>query len=219
MRVVFLFLLGGNLYAIGGIEIPYLIEILSENVKRYEQLREVIKQGEDSQELLRALNEGIDNASELLQALPIKNEKALKNLSKFKETRDWVREVYGEIPKNGEEALFKLHDETVSESFKMAALSHGYAQIQEQNAQKVFAQARDASPKGAQRMSAQMNAQILHSLGQLIRINSQMLKLQSEQLASETKRGKDSVKNLNRLAQDMEKSFKHYRPSGKFPRF
>ena len=68
-------------------------------------------------------------------------------------------------------------------------------------------------------MSAQMNAQILHSLNQLIRINSQMLKLQSEQLAVSTKRDKDSVKILNRLAQDMEKSFKHYRPSGKFPRF
>ena len=42
MRIIFLFLLVGNLYATFGVESPYLIEILSENVKRYEQLREVI---------------------------------------------------------------------------------------------------------------------------------------------------------------------------------
>ena len=151
MRIVIFCFLVGNLHATLGIEVPYLIEILSENVKRYEQLREVIKQGEDSRQLLMALNEGIDNASQLLEALPIENEKVLANLAKFQEASDWVREVYGAIPKSSEGALFKLHDDTVSEGFKMAALSDNYAKIQEQNAQKVFMQAKDASPKGANR--------------------------------------------------------------------
>ena len=73
-----------NAHAFTGLEIPYLIEILSENVKRYEQLKQVIKQGEDSESLLRLLNEGIDNASGLLQSLPVESNGVLKGLEEFK---------------------------------------------------------------------------------------------------------------------------------------
>ena len=68
MKIIFLILLTGNAYAVGGVEIPYLIKILSENIKRYEQLKTVIEQGKDAEQLLRVLNEGIDNASGLLSS-------------------------------------------------------------------------------------------------------------------------------------------------------
>ena len=219
MRIAFLILFTGSVYAIGGVEIPYLIEILSENVKRYEQLKQVIKRGENSEQLLRLLNEGINNASGLLQSLPIEDDGVLQGLGKFKDSMDKVRSIYGSIPKGEESKLFTLHDETTSEGFKMANLSKGYAKIQEQNAERVFKQAINASPKGAQRMTAQMSAQILHALNQLIRINSQVLKLQSERLASETKGAKDSARHFNRLSGDIEQTFKRYKISDRFPRF
>ena len=144
MRVIFFILLTGNAHAIGGMEIPYLIEILSENIKRYEQLKTVIEQGKDAEQLLRVLNEGIDNASGLLSSLPIKDEGVLSQLDEFKQAMDKVREIYGTIPKGNESALFRLHDETVSEGFKMINESREYAREQEQNAKKVFIQAASA---------------------------------------------------------------------------
>ena len=219
MKIVFLILLTGNAYAIGGVEIPYLIEILSENIKRYEQLKTVIEQGKDAEQLLRVLNEGIDNASGLLSSLPIKDEGVLSQLGEFKQAMDKVREIYGAIPKGNESALFRLHDETVSEGFKMINESREYARAQEKNAKKVFIQAASASPRGAQRMTAQMSAQILHALNQLLRVNSQILKLQSERLAHETKGGKDSTRHFNRMNHDIEQTFEQYKVSNRFPRF
>ena len=216
MRLVFLFLFFGNAHSITGLEIPYLIEILSENIKRYEQLRQVVKQGEDSQELLRVLNEGIDNATGLMQSLPIKDQKILQRLRRLQSARDKIKRIYGTIPKGSDEALFRLHDESVSRAFEMVDISSGYAKIQEQNAHKVFRQAKRASPKGAQRMTAQMSAQILHALNQLIRINAQILQLQSEQLALNTKEGKDMGRNFNKIKEDMDETLGRFKD---FPRF
>ena len=197
-------------------QIPYLVEILSENVKRYEQLRQVIKQGKDSQELLRVLNEGIDNATGLLQSLPIKDQKILQRLKRFQNVRNEIKRIYGTIPKGSDERLFRLHDESISRSFDMARASGSYAKIQEQNAQKVFRQAKRASPKGAQRMTAQMSAQILHALNQLIRINAQILQLQSEQLALNTKEGKDMSRNFNRIKEDMNQTLERFKDLSRF---
>lgn len=218
MQIFFLILFMDNAYAMGGVEIPYLIEILSENIKRYEQLREVIQQGRDSEQLLRVLNEGIDNSTGLLSMLSIEEEN-LPQLNQLRDARDKVRNLYGTIPKGEESSLFRLHDESASEGFKMASASKGYAGRQEQNATKVFKQAANASPRGAQRMTAQMSAQLLHALNQLIRINSQILKLQSERLAVKTKHGKDSARHFNRLNRDIEQTFKRYKIHNRFPRF
>ena len=98
MRIFFLILFTGNAYALGGVEVPYLIKILSENIKQYEQLREVVEQGKNSENLLRILNEGIDNASGLLQTLPIKDEKILSGLAKFQDAREKVKQIYGATP-------------------------------------------------------------------------------------------------------------------------
>ena len=217
MRFLFILIMT-KAYSFGGdfAQIPYLIEILSENVKRYEQLRQVVKQGEDSQELLRVLNEGIDNATGLLQSLPIQDQKILQRLRRFQNARDEIKRIYGAIPKGSDEELFRLHDKSVSRAFEMVDISSGYAKIQEQNAQKVFRQAKRASPKGAQRMTAQMSAQILHALNQLIRINAQILQLQSEQLALNTKEGKDMGRNFNRIKEDMNKTLERFKDFSRF---
>ena len=68
-------------------------------------------------------------------------------------------------------------------------------------------------------MTAQMSAQILHALNQVIRINSQLLQLQSERLASETKGSKDSVRRLNKMSADIGQVFRLYQMSEQFPRF
>ena len=110
MKFLFIFLMG-SAYALSGIEVPYLIEILSENVKRYEQLRGVIKQGKDTENLLVFLNEGIDNATGLLETLP------MVNVEQVRDMREQVERIYGAIPSGRDAALFRLHDETASRAF------------------------------------------------------------------------------------------------------
>jgi hypothetical protein len=61
------------------------------------------------------------------------------------------------------------------------------------------------------------NAQILHTLNQLLRVNGQMLKTLSENLAYTTKGGKDSVLHYNQLNRDIGRSFNDFKGDFKTP--
>ena len=207
MRFLLITFITAQAYGLGdGVaQLPYLVKILSENIKRYEQLRRVIKQEKDSEELLRAINRGIDNATGLLAL-----ERASRGSFEF-------QKIYGEVAKGGDSALYRLNDQSASEGLKMVDTFKEYAKRQEYNAKKVFEQARSASPKGAQRMTAQMTAQVLHALNQLVRINTQILQLQSAGLAGQTKERKDTDRQFQLIKGEMAKALKSFRVSPRFP--
>jgi len=83
----------------------------------------------------------------------------------------------------------------------------------------IAAQSHDASPKGAARMQTEASAQILRSLSQLIRLDTQMLKLQSEQFGMSNKMGKDSVGNFQKLNNDFGQSFQGFKSDMSLPQF
>ncbi len=192
---------------IWGGDVAVLMQILAENIRHYYQLKEMIGQGDDQAEFLRELNSGIENSIGLLQSLPVKDEKILANLREFQGALKSVTDVYGMIPKSQEAMMQTLHDQTIAESLRMVNTFKDYSDVQEQNSIMIAAQSRDASPKGAARMQTETSAQILRSMSQLIRLNTQMLKLQSEQFGMNNKAGKDSVGNFQRVNQDLGKSF------------
>ena len=187
---------GGAGYA----QIPYLWDILQSNIRQYKELKKILEKEEESQHLIRILNKGIDNAEGLLRSMPV-DEKGEKEIGR-------VRGLYGDIPRGEEYGLRFSHDKSATEGFELAEKSKKYAKRQEKNADKVFEQARNASPKGAQRMSAQTDAQILHSLNRLIRINSQILTIQGQMLAYQNKAGKDTARHFTKINEDIKNSFK-----------
>ncbi len=211
---------GGTAYGdlLGG-DVAILLKILSENIKQYYQLQQLIKSGNDEMNFLRVLNQGIDNSIGLLESLPIKDERILSDLKEFKSAIQKVEGLYGTIPKSPEGALQLLHDQTVAESFRMATSFKEYSEVQERNSRIIAAQARIASPKGAARMQAETSAEILRSLSQLIRLNTQILKLQSEQLAMNNKNSKQGVANFQKVNRDLGQGFSKFKPDMKLVTF
>jgi hypothetical protein len=197
----------------------YLIKIYAENVKRFYQLKQMIDQADRHDKYIRVLNEGINNATGLMNALPVKDENILAQLRDFETALRKVEEIYGLIPKSSDSEIHQLHDSTIAESFKLSNTVKEYASRQEMNATNIFIQSSSASPKGAERMNAQASAQILHSLNQLIKLNGQMLKLQSESFAFTNKEGKDSAEGFNKTRGDLERAMKKIKPKYSFPKF
>lgn len=197
----------------------YLAKILTENVKRYQQLRMMIDQARNHEQYLKLLNQGLENSIGLMNSLPIKDERILGDLRSFQSSLNAIETIYGQIPDSEEAALQLLLDQTVAESIKMINDTKEYSRIQEENATKISIQSRQASPKGAARMTAETNAQILHTLNQILRVNGQMLKLQGEKLAMNNKDGKDSIQGHQKLKSDMRASLAGFRGDFKFPRF
>lgn len=214
-----IFFCGSARADIWGGDVVVLMKILAESIKQYYQLKEMIGQGRDHIDYLRWLNAGIDNSMGLLESLPIKDEKILADLREFKKATEKIEFLYGKVPKSPEEALQILQDQTVAESLRMATSFKDYSEKQEKNSALIAAQARVASPRGAVRMQAETSAEILNSLAQLIRLNTQSLKLQSEQLALSNKTSKDGVTNYQRISRDLGAGFAGFKPEMGLVRF
>jgi hypothetical protein len=198
---------------------PYIVKQLYEAYKRYEQLQMMINQGRDGMDYLRFINSGLNDLSGLLSTLPIKDEKLLEELKSFQKATGKVIELYGMIPKSEEAAMQLLHDQTIAESFKMTNSAKEYADTQEANANQAFRMSGQMSPKGAVRLQAATNAQILHTMSQLLKVNGQLLKLQSEQFGVTNKREKDSVSHFNRINSDVKASLASFKGEMALPRF
>lgn len=202
-----------------GGDVAVLSQILAESIKQYYQLKEIIGQGRDQLEFLQDLNAGIENSVGILNSLPVKDEKILGELREFQGALRSVTSVYGVIPKSQESLMQTLHDQTIAESLRMVNTFKDFSDSQERNSISIAAQSREASPKGAARMQAETSAQILQSLAQLIRLNTQLLKLQSEQFGMSNKAGKDSVGNFQKINTDLGKSFQGFKSDMGLPQF
>ena len=179
----------------------------------------VIDQAKIHDQYLRVINLGIENSIGLMNSLPVKDERILGELRSFQNALGAIENIYGKIPNSKEGAMQLLIDQSVAESFKMINDSREYSRVQESNAVQISIQSRQASPKGAARMTAETNAQILHTLNQILKVNGQMLKLQGENLALNNKDGKDSIIGHQKLKSDMRISLSSFRGDFKLPRF
>lgn len=202
-----------------GGDVAVLTQILMENIKQYQQLQAMIGQGNDQMNFLRDLNSGIDNSIGLLASLPVKDEKVLSDLREFKTAVQRIQSIYGMVPISPEKQLHDLHDQTVAESLRMANSAKDFSDVQEKNADVIRVEARQASPKGAARMQAETSAEILRTLSQLVRLNTQILKLQSESLAMNNKNSKEAVSNFQKVNRDLGSGFSNFKPDMGFIRF
>ncbi len=202
----------------GWVQVGYLTQILSENYRRYKQLKSMVKDAHEQKTFLRAIHKGIENTTGLLESLPIRDNNVLSGLRTFSSSLDAVSKLYGKIPKSKEQAIQLIHDKSVAESLNMIGGFKQFAEKQELNSETIQAQAREASPKGAARMAAESNAQILMAVTQLIRLESQNLKMQSEILAMKNRREKQSVSSFQKLSGDFKSAFSGFRPTKGIPR-
>lgn len=203
----------------GWAQIPYLIKILTENYKRYQQLKLMMDQAKRSDNYFKTIHQGLENISGLMQSLPIKDHGVLRELKDFNKSIKAVANIYGQIPKSPEEALHKLHDQTVAESFRMVNSFKDFSKSQESNSDSLRIQSQSASPKGAARAIAVSNALILKSINQLIRLQSQSLKMQSEQLAMKNRQDKSSVASYQEVDRSLGLAFKNFKREKSFIKF
>lgn len=168
---------------------------------------------------LRAINAGLNDVLGLVNSLPIKDERILEDVRNLQRGIQKINELYGIVPPSSESNIQILHDQTIAESLKLTNSAKDYAAGQEQNAARAFSMAGQMSPKGAARLAASTNAQILHVLSQLLKLNGQALKMQSEEFALYNKQEKDSVGHFNKVNADMKSSLTNVESSLSLPRF
>lgn len=179
----------------------------------------MIQYSKDAKAYLHEINSGLDASIRLLESLPIKDEKILGELRTFKRSLQEIEKIYGAIPKSPDESFQQINDLAVAESLKMVNSATDYAEKQEQNSARLEARSWDMSPKGAMRMQAQINSQILLTLNQILRMNAQLLKVQSADLAAKNREEKQDVMKFQRFSKEVATTSKAFTGSMSLPRF
>jgi hypothetical protein len=203
----------------GWVQVSYLIKLVEESIRRYYQLQQMIQQGRDAQNYMREINRGLDDSIRLLESLPIRDENILGQLRTFQRSIAEIEKVYGAVPKSNEAPVQKVNDLAVAESLKMVASANDYAEKQETNAIALESRSWDMSPKGAARMQAQASSQILLTLNQILRMNAQLLKMQSAQAANHNREEKQDVLRFQRFAKEVRTTSKAFSGGIDLPKF
>jgi hypothetical protein len=187
--------------------------------EQYAALQSMIGQGKVSIDYLRFVNSGLDGILGLVNTLPIHDENILAEVRDLQVGIARINQIYGIVPPSGVAPMQTIHDQTISESLEMTNSAKDYAANQEVNAQQAFQMAGQMSPKGAERLSAATQAQVLHTMVQLLKVNGQLLKLQSEQFAMANMESKDSVTHFNRVNSDVKNNLTSFSGDFSLPKF
>ena len=203
----------------GWVQVSYLVKLVEESIRRYYQLQQMIQHSKDANNYMREINSGLNTSIRLLESLPIKDEKILGQLRTFQRSLQEIEKVYGVIPKSPDSSFQQVNDMAVAESLKMVSSATDYAEKQEANSVQLEARSWDMSPKGAMRMQAQINSQILLTLNQILRMNAQLLKIQSADLAAKNREEKQDVMKFQRFSKEVSVTSKAFSGDLRLPQF
>lgn len=197
----------------------YLIKLVEQSIRHYQQLQMMIQYSKDAQSYAREINSGLEASIRLMESLPIKDEKILGQLRTFQRSLQEIEKIYGAIPKSPDQSFQQINDMAVAESLKMVSNATDYAEKQEVNSARLEARSWDMSPKGAMRMQAQVSSQILLTLNQILRMNAQLLKMQSADLAAKNREEKQDVMKFQRFSKEVAITSKAFTGDLSLPKF
>lgn len=179
----------------------------------------MIQYSKDANSYMHEINSGLNNSIRLLESLPIKDEKILGQLRTFQRSLQEIEKIYGAIPQSPDSSFQQVNDMAVAESLKMVSSATDYAEKQEANSARLEARSWDMSPKGAMRMQAQINSQILLTLNQILRMNAQLLKIQSADLAAKNREEKQDVMKFQKISKEVSITSKSFSGDLRLPKF
>lgn len=174
-----------------GGDVVVLTQILANAVQQLIQLRQILTNGADTLDLMRDINRGIRDGLTVIQMI---NPKFNPGLYGDMETADRVLNVisdlYGKIPQTPERRLQEAQDKSVSESIAMNGNLFKFADQADDESKRIFNHSQMVSPQGAAKLTAQSVAILISVSTQVLRTNSMMLKMMSENMALQNRKEK-----------------------------
>ena len=167
-----------------GGDVAVLVQILANAIQQLMQLKSIVSNGAGTLDLLRDINQGIRNGLTVIQILnPKFNPGLYGNLGTAESVLSIITSLYGSIPQTSEYRLQQAQDQSVAESIAMNGTLFQYADQADEESRRVFQQSQVVSPQGAAKLTAQSISILIGVSTQVLRTNSMMLKMMSENMA------------------------------------
>lgn len=174
-----------------GGDLVYLAQILQTAIQQLTQLQNILGNGRDTLNLLRDINRGLREALNVMRtANQTLRPGVLSDLDSLDLVLSKVEELYGRIPNTPEGKMQLMTDRSVAEAINLHNEAFKYADRLDSEAERIKDYAHMVNPAGAAKVTVQSMGMMIHVLNQILRTNAAILKLQSEQLALQNRRGK-----------------------------
>lgn len=198
----------------------YLAQILAQAIAQLQQLKMILKDGQDSLNLMRDVNAGIFDTLRALKSVAGHIDPGLYGeLSKVEDIAKKVHEIYGIVSDSPLNESQSRTDQAVVEAIAFNNELFKYSKDLDQIGEEIKVYADQASPGRAQKLTAQSLGVVIHVMNQQLRAQATGLKLQAQALAVQNKKSKDETAEYLSQTKLIGDNLGDYNFALTFPRF
>lgn len=202
-----------------GGDVVVLTQILAQAIQTVITLKGVLENGKDSLNLMRDLNAGVRSGLDFIRIInPHFNPGVYGNLNTADDVLRALQSVYGTVPQGMDEDLMKSQDQSVAEVISMNRNLYDYADQVDLERDKILFHAQVVSPQGAGKLQNQALAVLIGVSTQLLRTQSQMLKIMAQNMAYDTRKEKLATQNFQENYQGLSRGFGSLPKDARLPR-
>lgn len=174
-----------------GGDVVVLTQILANAIQQLFQLKQIVSNASGTLGLMRDINRGIRDGLRIIQILnPRFNPGLYGNLETADQVLAVISDLYGRVPHTSESRLQEAQDRSVAESIAMNGRLFQYADQVDDESRRILSHSQNVNPQGAAKLTAQAVAILIGVSTQVLRTNSMMLKMMSEDMALNNRKEK-----------------------------
>lgn len=192
-----------------GGDVAVLMQILVQAIQTVMQLKQILETGSDTLDLLRDINSGVKSGLNLIQIInPQFNPGVYGNLRDADSVLRAIEDVYGKTPDGADQDLIRSQDQSVAETISMNRNVYDFADQTDREKDRILFHADVVSPQGAGKLQNQAIAVLIGVSTQILRTQSQMLKLMAENMAMTNRKEKLESKQMRENYEGLSNAFK-----------
>jgi hypothetical protein len=197
-----------------GGDVAVLMQILVQAIQTVVQLKSILETGTDTLDLLRDVNAGVKSGLSLIQIInPHFNPGVYGNLNDANSVLRAIEDVYGKTPDGADQDLIKSQDQSVAETISMNRNVYDFADQVDRERDRILFHADQVSPQGAGKLQNQAIAVLIGVSTQILRTQSQLLKLMAQNMAMTNRKEKFQSQQMRENYEGLSNGFKNL-PSG-----
>ncbi len=202
-----------------GGDVVVLTQILVQTIQSVIQLKAILSNGQDSLNLMRDLNSGVRSGLDVIRIInPKFNPGVYGDLNNVEAVLRAVQDIYGEVPRGMDQDLMNSQDQSVAEVISMNRNLYDYADQVDRDRERILYHAQVVSPQGAGKLQNQALGVLIGVTTQLLRTQSQMLKLLAQNMALQNRREKIQTKEFQENYRDLSDGLKGLPTTTNLPR-
>jgi len=202
-----------------GGDVLVLTQILAQAIQTVITLKSVLETGKDSLDLMRDINAGVRSGLDLIRIInPKFNPGVYGDLRNADAVLRALQAVYGPVPQGMDQDLMKSQDQSVAEVISMNRNLYDYADQVDREKDRILFHAQVVSPQGAGKLQNQALGVLIGVMTQLLRTQSQMLKIMGQNMAYDNRKEKMATQNFQENYQSLSHGFGSLPRETKLPR-